>query len=254
MLQGIVQIGDKIELKQLDPGGKLIKSSKTYVSQVVDFIDEETISIASPIKNGLLVIPERWINYRLYFYTTKGLYQCDSTVLKIYRENNMVMAQVKLTSELMKIQRRQYFRLECVKDIDYRLITDEEAKLEERLINRNYENDEEKAEIIKKLAEINKNWIHASMIDVSGGGCRFTSSEKLEPGSKIKVKLEYEFKDNIKTLNTSAEIIASQKIYDRSGFYEHRVEFTDINWNDREELIKYIFEQERRRRKNMKSE
>ncbi|HCM12943.1 MAG TPA: flagellar brake protein, partial [Lachnospiraceae bacterium] len=36
------------------------------------------------------------------------------------------------------------------------------------------------------------------------------------------------------------------------GVYEYRVEFKNIRKRDREDLIKYIFEQERRRRKNEK--
>lgn len=253
MLKDILQIGDKIELKQLDPKGIPIKSSMTYVSQVVDFIDEDTISIASPIKNGLLVILERWINYRLYFYTAKGLYQCNSTVLKIYRENNMVVVQVKLTSELKKIQRRQYYRLECIHDIDYRLITEEELNLEEKLLKGMYISKTEKSEIEARLEELRNKWVHACMIDVSGGGCRFTSEETLEPGYKIRIKFDFILKDNLRKIETTAEIIDSQKVYGRSGFYEHRAEFTDINQNDREDLIKYIFEQDRRRRKNEKS-
>lgn len=253
MLRDIVQIGDKIEVKQLNQKGEPIKSSKTYVSQIVDYIDEETISIASPITNGLLVILDRWINYRLYFYTSKGLYQCNCTVHKIYRENNMVIVLVKLTSELKKIQRRQYYRLECIHEIEYRLLTEEEFKLEERLHNKNDINDEERAEIRKKLAELNNSWVHACIIDISGGGCRFNSEEELKPGDKIRIKLDFILKNMVRKLEITADIIASQKMYNRIGFYEYRAEFTDINQKDREDLIKYIFEQERKRRKNEKT-
>jgi len=61
------------------------------------------------------------------------------------------------------------------------------------------------------------------------------------------------------TLNTNAEnkkipskIIISAKMLNRVGFYEHRVQFTDINREDREAVIKFIFAEERRQRKREK--
>lgn len=250
MLRDIVHIGDKIEIKQIDQQGTPIKTSKTYVSQVVDFIDEDTISIASPIKDGLIVILERWANYRLYFYTVKGLYQCNCLVLKKYRENKMPMVMVKLTSELEKIQRRQYYRLECIHEIEYRLITEEERNLEKKLLDGRIISTEERAEVRKRLAQLNNLWIQACITDISGGGCRFNSEEELKPGDKIIIKLDFLLKNELKKLDITAEVIATEKMYNRYGVYEHRVEFSDIKPKDREDLIKYIFEQERIRRSN----
>ena len=48
----------------------------------------------------------------------------------------MIISLVKLNSDLEKIQRRQYYRLECIHDIDYRLISEEEIRLEEKLSQR----------------------------------------------------------------------------------------------------------------------
>ena len=59
MFSEIVQVGDKIEIKQLDHNGELINNSKVYVSQLVDYIDDEKISIAAPIKNGRIILLEK---------------------------------------------------------------------------------------------------------------------------------------------------------------------------------------------------
>jgi hypothetical protein len=182
MLRELVRIGDKIELKQLDQKGKPIESANTYVSQVVDYIDEDTISIASPIKFNKIVMLNKWSSYRLYFYTEKGLYQCNGYMLNVYRENNMTMIAVKLTSELMKVQRRQYFRLECIHDIKYRRITGEEKRLEEKLMFDNSITPQEQSGIEKKLEEIRNTWTDGCITDLSGGGCRFNSGEKLNSG------------------------------------------------------------------------
>jgi c-di-GMP-binding flagellar brake protein YcgR len=253
MLQKLVNIGDKIEIKQLDQKGSLMRSSKVYVSQMVDFGEDNKISIATPIKSGIIILLEKWVNYRLYFYTIRGLFQCDCTMIQTYRENNMVLALVKLTSEPEKIQRRQYYRLEYVHEIVYRHITEEETKLEGKLLNEKITNPDEKNEIKKKIANLSKVWTHAAITDLSGGGCRFNSEQKLKSGDKVRIKLDFIIKNELKKLDIIADIIASQKMLDRSGVYEHRAEFYNIMKNDREHLIKYIFEQERRLRRNDKN-
>ena len=72
------------------------------MSQLVDYIDDEKISIAAPIKNGRIILLEKGSNYRLYFYTAKGLYQTTCTLIQTYRENNMIISLVKLNSDLEK--------------------------------------------------------------------------------------------------------------------------------------------------------
>lgn len=252
MLREIVNIGDKIELKQLDQRGSLMKSSKTYVSQMVDFIEDDKISIATPIKNGMVIILEKEMSYRLYFYTIRGLFQCDCIMLQTYREGKNILALVKLVTKPEKIQRRQYYRLECVHEIEYRLITEEEVKLEEKLRLGKFPQPDERSQIRKRLAEINKVWYNAAITDLSGGGCRFNSEHLLKSGDKVRIRLDFIIKNELMKLDIIADIIASQKIIDRSGVYEHRAEFYNIMQKDRENLIKYIFEQERRLRRNDK--
>lgn len=250
ILYDIVQIGDKIEVKQLDEKGDLIKSANTYVSQVLDFFEDNMISIATPIKNGMIVVLDKGSSYRLFLYTMKGLYQCNCTMLQTYRENNMVIALVEITSILEKIQRRQYYRLECVHEIEYRIITEEETKLQEKLTIGLFTKSTERSDIRKKLAQLNHKWLRASIIDLSGGGCRFTSENELKQGDRVIIKFDFIIKNELKRLNLVSDIIVSRKIVDRVGVYEHRAEFSIISENDREDLIKYIFEQERKLRKN----
>jgi c-di-GMP-binding flagellar brake protein YcgR len=162
----------------------------------------------------------------------------------------MVLALVKVISEPEKIQRRQYYRIECVHEIEYRPVTEEEVQLKEKLLSGEYIHPDEKTEIRKTLAAFENTWIHAVITDLSGGGCRFTSEQELKAGDKVRIRLDFVLKNELKKLDIVAEIISSERKIDRTGVYEHRAEFCDISQNDREQLIKYIFEQERRLIKN----
>ncbi len=250
MNQDILSICDKIHISQLDRRGKPFPGLQPYVSQLVDFIDNNTIHIAAPIVNNQVILLEPMRNYNLCFYTNKGLYQCICEIIESYKDNNVVITSVRISSDLEKLQRRQYYRLEIVLDMEYQVITEEEEHLKNRLVNINSINSEEATRYQNRLKELEKEWLKASITDISGGGTRFNSTFIHNPGDHIRIRLILPMGDGIKTLVTEARIISVSKLLNRSGVYEYRVEFKGIKKKDREELIKYIFEQERRRRKN----
>jgi c-di-GMP-binding flagellar brake protein YcgR len=55
-----------------------------------------------------------------------------------------------------------------------------------------------------------------------------------------------------KPFDIMAKVIYSKKIENRPGYFENRVKFEYITKTTREEIIKYIFDEERKNRKNSK--
>ncbi len=250
MLHEVLSIGDKIDIKPLNKSGRPVAGARTLVSQLVDFIDSNVINIAAPIVYGRTLPLAVGENYNLCFYTEKGLYQCSSTVISNQRDNKTIITVVRITSNLEKYQRRQYYRLECIHDVEYRPITIEEEILERKLSSSEFDNPEELMEVKKRLAQLDKLWISASITDLSGGGAKFCSEALHNSGDKIRMKLDFITSKEMNKLMLTAKVIASGRIPARVGTYEHRVEFIDIMPKDREAIIKYIFEQERKRRRN----
>lgn len=249
MLQDVLTLGDKIDIRRLDKNGRPASSARTYVSQLIDFIDFDVIYIATPIMNSALIVLNVGENYQLCFYTNKGLYQCNCVILNNYKENNTVIAAVRITTNLEKFQRRQYYRLECVLEIEYRVITNEEEIFENRLFKNEFGSEDERKECENKLQQLQYTMIPAAIIDISGGGARFNSAVLHNQGDRVQMKFDLAVGSTLRRMELGADIITSGKIMNKSGIYEHRVEFNDISKRDREDLIKYIFEQERRRRR-----
>jgi c-di-GMP-binding flagellar brake protein YcgR len=249
MLREVLTLGDKIDIKLLDRNGKSVRDAKTLVSKLMDFLDTDVISITTPFANGRTIPLEVGEYYNLCFYTDKGLYQCRGVALNNHREDKSIMSVMRITSSLEKYQRRQYFRLECIQDIVYRIITEEEEQLEQKLIMNAFGDSEVLSELRTRLMELNRDWIRGSMTDLSGGGAKFTSDRQHNVGEKIQMKLKLTAFEEKKEIMVDAAIIYSGDIINRRDIFEHRVEFTNISRKDREELIRYIFEQERKRRK-----
>lgn len=252
MFREILTLGDKIDIKRLDRNGQPINDLKTYVSQLMDFEDSDIIHIATPIINSTLAILNVGESYSLCFYTAKGLYQCNCVILKNFKENLTVIAVARITTDLERFQRRQFYRLECIIDILYRVITKEEEILDRKLKMEDFRNNEERNICRKRILQLGSEWTPASITDLSGGGARFTTSVMLNQGDRVKIQMDISFGAVIRNLVLEAGVISSHRIENRSGAYENRAEFTDINKKDREDLIKYIFEQERQCRKKDK--
>ena len=249
MLREILSLGDKIEIKNLDHNGKPAAHGRTYVSQLIDFADLDVIQIAAPIVYGKTILLQVGESYNLCFYTDKGLYQCNCVALSSLKENRTIINIVRITSNLEKYQRRQYFRLECIHEVIYRIITKEEEILGRKMANEDFQNPEERMECKSRLVELNKAWVKGAITDLSGGGARFNSELQHAPGDKLYLDLDFISTGDVKKFIQKANVISSERIPARLGVYEHRVEFIDITQKERETLIRFIFEQERKRRR-----
>jgi len=250
MIREILTLGDKIDIKPLDRNGKPVHNARTFASQLLDFVDFDVIHIAAPIVHCKSIVLDIGEYYNLCFYSSIGLYQCNCIVLSNHKENNTIVAVVRITTNLEKFQRRQYYRLECIHEIEYRVINLEEEMLNRKISMEDFRNPEERAEGRKKLTQFDKEWIPAAITDLSGGGARFNSETNHNKGEKIRIRLDFISGGESKKMLLGAEIISSNRIMSRMGSYEHRVEFNNILQKDREVLIKFIFEQDRRRRRN----
>jgi len=86
------------------------------------------------------------------------------------------------------------------------------------------------------------------MIDISGGGMKFNSNVVMPKDKLIKIRFPIVLNDEREFLICVAKIINARQMADLK--YEYRVIFDNIENEVRERIIKHIFEEERRRRRN----
>ncbi|GAA4654693.1 hypothetical protein GCM10023142_18310 [Anaerocolumna aminovalerica] len=249
MIRDIVAIGDKLELRRLNSEDKTSGRGKVYVSQLLDLVDNDKAIIAMPIEKSHIVPLSVGEKYTISFYTGKGLYQCNGIILNRYKIKQIYVLEIQFISEVEKNQRRQYFRLSCIVAILYHVITEEEIILEKKMIS-STGFEVEKDKDYENLEALKKIWYEGTITDLSGGGAKFVSNREHEPGEDIVLSITLNI--NGETKKIPSKIIASAKMLNRVGFYEHRVQFTNINREDREAVIKFIFAEERRQRKREK--
>lgn len=212
------------------------ESVKVHRSQVLDVLSEDRIEIAMPQEKTKLILLPIDGEYDLYFYSESGLYQCYARVVDRYKNKGMYVLVLDLISNLRKHQRREYYRYSCALEMNSRQIQEEE---ELNLA------DKDRDDLMPELP------LKRSIVaDISGGGLRFVADYAYEVGSTILCKYRLQIGKQMKEYSIKSKVLAVKELENRKGAFEHRVQYIDMDSGDREEIIKYIFDQERKALKN----
>ncbi len=236
MFSKFISVGDKIELQAVarenedQPG----VAGKVYHSTVYDIQSEDTIEITMPMEKTKLILLPVDGEFDMVFYAASGLFQCLARIIDRYKSNNTYLLLLEITSNLRKYQRREFYRLGCALEMNTRSLQEEEVQtIESR-----------QPYTLAKGLPLKQSVI----VDISGGGLRFLSTQRYEPGSLIYCSYHLMNGGEHKKYEVISRVISSIELDNRKGTFEHRVQFYDLDPTVREEIIKYIFDEERRNR------
>jgi c-di-GMP-binding flagellar brake protein YcgR len=172
-----------------------------------------------PTKGSVVIPLEKGLHLNLTFLCNGKLFHCNGEITDRYKEGQLYLMSVRLTSELERLQRRKFYRLPYSLEINYR--KDEEEEL----------------------------WITTQTIDLSGGGCRMNTVETFEPGTYLELSFALKMASGIHKQEWLGKVSSCEPIPNKPSEYETRVEFLDTERRKRELLVKFIFEEERRIRR-----
>lgn len=233
MLSKYVSIGAKLELETIDRMGDVEDSSerRTYRSKLHDIVSEDQIKIAMPIEQGKLVLLPVDGEYNICFYTPSGLYQCLARVVDRYKSDNIFILVMELTTDIRRYQRREYYRLNCVLDMKCREVAEEDINgFNERV----------------RFFDTDIIFSDGIMVDISGGGARFISRVRYEKNANIQFIFSLFVNGQLTEYKLLGKVLLSERLDNRDDEFEHRIQFLDIMNDDRESIIRYIFEEERK--------
>ena len=237
MLSEHVSPGTKIELRATGKGfmDKDTRTRRIYLSKIMDILSENRIEIQMPLDHGKLVLLPVGAEYSMCLYGVKGLLQCYGRITDRYRNGNIYILVMELTTGLQKLQRREYYRFTCALELISRPLTDKER-----------ESLETRGSMVIEEKPMQKSVI----VDISGGGLRFISDFIYEPETLIFCSYKLGGgTGRAREYSMVSTVLMVTEVKDRPGLYEHRIQYTYINESSREEIIHFIFEEERKIRK-----
>ncbi len=238
----IIQIGDKLEMRiaqKAETEEKASDKPKIYKSQVVDFLDNGNMLASMPTEKGRLMLLTLGLRYELVFYSNGGLYRAVGLIKERYKKDNLYIVEIELKTQVEKFQRREFFRYPCTLDLKYFILSKEEAAMEtvdEIFTSLRDEHFNEKIEV-------------GILVDLSGGGTRFRTKREIRDTDTLLLELRLKNAVQDAQYYLVANVVASYTVKNNEGelFYEVRSKFKMHDDRIREEIIRYIFEEERRR-------
>ena len=238
MADKLISVGDRIEINVIkDRNVSNDEEKVTYVSQILDF-DGGQISAALPMREGHLITLEVNSNLECYFYTASGIYKAHAHITSRYKKENLYMMNLELKDELKKFQRRQFFRLPCniittLRTLSVSEVLDYSMKHEVK--------DNTDAQVVQGV-----------IVDISGGGTRVFSKSRYKSGDYVYMNFPLETNIGIKNVSVLAKVISSSELAGRRDYCDNRLQFKEIPGSLRDSIVKYIFEQQRKKQNSRK--
>jgi c-di-GMP-binding flagellar brake protein YcgR len=240
MIEKIVSPGDRVELKSIYDSilSGVTEGAKTYKSKVYDIKNEDHFELVMPFEGTKLVLLPIDGEYDVCFFSKGGVYRATLRIIDRKKDDTGIYVIIaELTGNLHKFQRREYYRFNCLVDMQARTLTEEEVGN----IRKGFPRRVMDAPMEKGI-----------IVDISGGGARFISEVGYEENSDIRMDFALSIMGRDKPFELVAQVLYCKKMENKPGSFENRVKFEYINSSTREEIIKYIFDEERRNRKNSK--
>ena len=227
----LLYVGMKVDITKPK---KKVEDSNTnviYASQIMD-MDEDLLTCAMPIHEGHIVPLEMDASYELYFYSQKNIYKGTCKVESRGKEGNIYTCQLRMITNLVKLQRRQFFRLPCTIDV---LVT---PMLEFEMIA--YIKGKKIPGKLKNKTE------KAVAVDISGGGIRMVTDLEFEKGIYIALEIALNLQNQATNIKLMGQIIHKFRSDNNNQLYDYRIQFIEIPRDVQDDIIKYIFEEQRK--------
>lgn len=244
-----ISIGAKVDVIRQAYTKKDTGELDALSSKVIDIIDEVTFKLTMPMNKTITIPLEIGEESYMYFYTTYGILAARAVVSERFFEGSVAVMVIKLVTELEKTQRRQYYRLQCSIDARFHILNDEEKRGLRDFIGESRLVIENKNRYIEMIAENSSSWEECIVIDLSGGGVKYLSDKEMPKHELVILAVKLKIGEDIKEYFLLMNIISTFRKTNELAKFEIRTKFVGLRETDREAIVRFVFEEERRNRR-----
>lgn len=237
----IFKPGGKVDIRLLQQGNQDGKISQVLKSQIYDVDSNEKVDLYMPMDGTKYVLLPLNLRYEFMFYTDFGLYRCEGKVAERFKSNNTYIISIVITSQPSKYQRREYYRYPCLMNLNYYKLTQElTADLDPK--------EDEIQQVEERIKEANMAEKTGFVMDISGGGIRFITKEKFVREERLLMYINLQSKSIHQEYCLIGSVVNVVRLDTPEEKYQIRVQFEIKDVKIREEIIRFIFEEERKNR------
>lgn len=213
MRDGTVELslGHKINIKRIKS-----KANGVYPSQILDILDDEIIIVSGPLhKRDIVLLNKDEIVEVSYIIEDKGKYFFRAKVLD--RDNSKIYRlKLKRISDVNRVQLRRFYRLEVDVPVKKEFVIEEDGK--RRIIEENCRSQ-----------------------NISGGGIKLYSNYEHKIGDQVLCS----FFINNHQIVATGKVVRIEEVDIFYYKYGIGVKFVELNEEDRDRIISFIFQKQR---------
>lgn len=211
-LRKYFSVGEKIHLNYLDAREHL----NEYVSQVAEIHGNEFVDVLIPIHRKRDVYLKQDTILKIVVSKEEAVYEFRAVLYeKLF--GRIPLLRLKVLSDIKKIQRRDFYRLKIMRDIEVRLV----VNLKENIYDEQH---------------------ICNLLDISVGGLLFNSRKEFQEKDMLELTLDL----NGKKLTVFGTIIRRTLNDSYRAPYSYGVKYVNMSSHEREVITKFIYEEQRR--------
>jgi len=205
-------VGEKITLGYLDAAGHL----REYTSQIVELHPDGFADVLIPIHKNHDVFLKQDTMLKLVIAKGDAVYEFRAALYeKLF--GRIPLYRLKVLDEVNKIQRRDFYRLKLMRDIEAAVVED----LKERKYGPRFK---------------------CNLHDISAGGLLISTSEELQENDMLEFTLNF----TGKKLVVFGIVVRRNLTNNPRAKYSYGIKFDKMSEFERNEITKFIFEEQRR--------
>jgi len=246
--------GDRLEIRLVREKNQ----SKYHLSQVEKVLPDLKVVVSAPIAGGEVVKLPKMEKYSLLFFTEKGMLSFTASFVNVEEEDGFYYTVFHIDSEGERIQRREFFRFDCVIPFNFNFMTDKDY-LDFNELRKEPKTDD-KVAMLDDLILKNKNNAELDGVikDIGVGGMRFVSNNELEAQNVISCVIKFDKDDNADNGENVSVFFTAGKILHKQAFpkaayrFQYRVQFNGLTPKEQERITQFIFNEQKKGLANIK--
>lgn len=235
-----IKPGSKVDLRLLQEVNRNegSKGVGTYMTSVFDLDESGNFILHMPTQGGKILLLPLNVRYEFVFTTSGGLYKAEGTVTERFKKDNFYLMKSEISGDIVKFQRREFYRMECSIPLLFLSLEDDEGEAEKMAEVKEMIKDTTRPVAVRGLGTI---------LDISGGGMKIITEKDLEEINYLFLHFEVLLNNKKTNLEVVAHILGKEYNPDNKK-YSYRMKFLFKDTKIQERIIRYIFEEERRNR------
>jgi len=212
-LNNLLSVGDRVQIEYMDIVGR----KHEYVSQINNIYNNEYLDVLIPISKKRIVYLKSESILKVIAAKEEAVYEFNARIVgKTF--GAVPLLKLQIISDIKKIQRRDFFRLKLIRDIEGRKV----ENLKERKFGESF---------------------RGNMLDISGGGVLFNSATEFAEGDIIELTLDL----NGKKLIVFGSVVRKMyNLQNPKAPFSYGIRFEGVTEFERNEITKFIFEEQRK--------